>query len=376
MSALQQDLSVEQRMRSYIQRVATGPELGKSISMEEAEDAMTSILADQIDPVQSAIYLIALRMKRETDAEFAGSLLGFRQSVMQAQVDVPDLVDIADPFDGFARCVPASTFLPAVLAALDIACLLQGANSIGPKYGVTHRKILLASGLNVELSSQQAAKQIENVALRWAYLDQRHSCPDLHALLPLRERMVKRSVLTTIETLSMPLQGHKTHMMGGFVHRAYPPVYALLAQQAGFNSAMIVKGVEGGVLPSVSQVARYFRYDEDTNELGQVRLDPNELNIIQAERAVPLPADLPKPINTPNSIAVSVNSDGLAAVAAKMGLAALQGEQGITYDSLVYGASICLCHVGKAKSLPNAAILARQVIDSGDAHKHFKAALL
>ena len=94
-------LSPELRMRSYIQRVATGPELGKSISKEEAKDAMQSILADLIDPVQSAIYLIALRMKRETDDEFIGSLLGLRSTLNVADAKVDELVDISDPFDGF-----------------------------------------------------------------------------------------------------------------------------------------------------------------------------------------------------------------------------------------------------------------------------------
>ncbi len=53
-------------MHSIIQRIATGPELSKSISLEESELAMRAILKNEIDEVQSAIFLIAMRMKRET----------------------------------------------------------------------------------------------------------------------------------------------------------------------------------------------------------------------------------------------------------------------------------------------------------------------
>ena len=58
---------VDLEMRSYLQRIATGPELSKDLSEEETYHAMTHILAGSADEVQSAIFLIALRMKRETD---------------------------------------------------------------------------------------------------------------------------------------------------------------------------------------------------------------------------------------------------------------------------------------------------------------------
>ena len=49
-------------MRSIIQRIATGPKLSKSISREEAHLGTQAILENQIDPVQVAIFFIALRM--------------------------------------------------------------------------------------------------------------------------------------------------------------------------------------------------------------------------------------------------------------------------------------------------------------------------
>ena len=62
------------RMRSYLQRVATGPEMSKPLSRAAARDAMNLIIEGRVDPVQAGIYLIAMRMKRETDEENLGSL--------------------------------------------------------------------------------------------------------------------------------------------------------------------------------------------------------------------------------------------------------------------------------------------------------------
>lgn len=45
--------------------------------------------------------------------------------------------------------------------------------------------------------------------------------------------------------------------MGGYVHTAYPPIYEYLARQAGFTSAMFVRGVEGGIIPPYNKLENY-----------------------------------------------------------------------------------------------------------------------
>jgi anthranilate phosphoribosyltransferase len=61
-------------MRSIIQRIATGPDLSKDISREEARLATKAIIENQIEPIQVGIFFIALRMKRETMDENIGVL--------------------------------------------------------------------------------------------------------------------------------------------------------------------------------------------------------------------------------------------------------------------------------------------------------------
>ena len=72
-------------MHSIIQRIATGPVLSKSISLEESELAMKAILNGEINEVQSAIFLIAMRMKRETTDENIGILLALLSSINSRQ---------------------------------------------------------------------------------------------------------------------------------------------------------------------------------------------------------------------------------------------------------------------------------------------------
>ena len=354
-------------MRSYIQRVATGPELSKSLSRDEARIGMSHILEKSADPVQAAVYLIGLRMKRETDDENAGVLDALLQAVDQASVAVEHLIDIADPYNGFVRGIPASSFLPAVLAALGMPAVITGAREVGPKYGVTHHMILEAAGKPVNRSVSEIVSTIEECG--WGYLDQSQFIPDLHDLLDLRTRMVKRTVITTLEVLLHPLKAKHTHLMTGYVHKPYPPRYLMLARQAQYSSAMIVRGVEGGVIPSLSQPSRYHSFAGD-GEDTEHRIDPADMGIDQSIRIEPLPdsAEHHEPDGQPFA---SINAQAVAEVAAQLGIGALQGKPGAFRDSLVYAASICQVHLGKETDWLKAANRVRTVLDSGAAMECF-----
>lgn len=359
-------------MRSAIQKVATGPEYSKDLSFDETKAAMDFVLSAENDPVQTAVFFIALRMKRETDDENKGILQSIKETAITAEANVDELVDVADPYDGHARGLPMSAFIAPVLAANGTAAVCHGLEYTGPKYGITQRKVLKAAGINVDLSTQDAAKQIENSSFGWAYVDQRAFAPRLHDLVAFRSRIVKRPVLTTVEVLIKPISArHKTHLLTGFVHKAYPSIYAELARFSGFDSAMIVRGVEGGVIPSLQQPAKLWSY-VDKGEESVVVLDPKSIGIEQASRAVPLPKNIPEIENLDPYIIKPFDVDFAAECAAERGIAALEGEKGPAYNSLVYAAAIALHHIGKADSLANAADMVRKTLDSGKALAHLQ----
>jgi anthranilate phosphoribosyltransferase len=360
-------------MRACIGKVATGPEYSKDLSFEEAHSAMAQILSETADPVQTAVFFIALRMKRETLDEYKGVLQAVQDTAKIVKAPVDEVLDIADPYDGHVRGLPMAAFIAPVMAALGIPAVSHGLEVVGPKYGITQRKILRAAGKQVDLDVASAAQRLGQADIGWSYVDQAAFAPQLHNLVPLRTRIVKRQVVTTIETLVGPIRGQKqTHHLTGYVHKAYPPIYAELARFSGFDSAMIVRGVEGGVVPSLQQPAKLF-YFHDQGAEESIEVDPKSLGIDQPTRAVPLPKDLPGVSTEGDDIATTFDADAAAARAAEMGLAALQGKAGPARDSLVYSAAICLHHLGKVADLPSAADMVRKVIDSGKALAHFQA---
>jgi len=359
--------SPREAMNAIIQRIATGPELSKDISREDARLGMELVLQKRVDPVQGGVFLIALRMKRETDEENLGLLDGIRGAVQGVQAEVEELVDLADPYNGYNRTLPVSPLLPAVLAACGVAVVSHGVASMGPKFGATHHQVLAALGVAVDLTPDQAAARVADPALGWAYVDQAQFCPALHGLAGLRTLIVKRPAITTVEVLAKPISGRRsTHLVTGFVHKPYPRIYALLARQAGFESALLVRGTEGGVIPSLRQKSLCWAYRNLGDEYS-VTVTPQEPGIEQTVRAAPLPEWLPGYSRKSDLAGARVDAGAMARCAAEAGEQALQGEPGPVYDGLVYGGALVLHHLQRCSSLAQAARQVRQAIDTGKA---------
>jgi anthranilate phosphoribosyltransferase len=361
-----------ERMTSYLRRIATGPEMSKDLALDEARDGMSLILNRKVEPIQAAIFLIALRMKRESDDENRGVLDAVRNATRAVTATVDDLADVADPYDGFTRHLPASPFLPALLAACGVPTVSHGCYQLGPKFGVTHRQILTAAGAPADLTPKEAAARISDSQIGWAYMDQRVYCPSLHDLAELRRLIVKRACLSTLEKLCGPVRAKgRTHLLIGYVHRGYERLLSLVARHAGYASALIVRGVEGGVIPSLNARAdcTAFHEDEADRTLG---INPQEAGIETVFRAVPLTDTGATGAEKNDDESGPVDTTAIAQAAATVGLAALAGQPGPTRDSLVYAAAIFLYHLQRFNSVEAAAAAARSALESGAAREHFQ----
>ena len=357
-------------MRSIIQRIATGPDMSKNISQHEARAGMRAVLDNAVDPVQAAVFLIALRMKRETDEENRGILDAIRDISTSITAPVDEVLDLSDPYNGYNRSLPAAPFVPAVLASCGIRTISHGVETMSPKFGITHRRVLRAAGAPVDLTVQQAAARLADSSIGWSYVDQDAYCPQLHDLSTLRTSIIKRQAITTVEVLTGPIRGSKkTHFMSGYVHKPYTRVYTMLARHSGFDSALLVRGIEGGIIPSLRQKGKMVYYHDMGAEHEQ-EFDPADIGIQQQVRATPLPDDLP-PRPAGDDIGADFDVDKAAQLAAEAGINALAGNQGSTYDALVYSGAIALWHLKKYDTLADAAEKVRAVLINGAALEHF-----
>ena len=357
-------------MRSIIQRIATGPDMSKDISQQEARAGMRAVLDNAVDPVQAAVFLIALRMKRETDEENRGILDAIRDASISVTAAVDEVLDLSDPYNGYNRSLPAAPFVPAVLASCGVHTVSHGVETMSPKFGITHRRVLRAAGAPVDLTVQQAAARLADSGIGWSYVDQDAYCPQLHDLSTLRTNIIKRQAITTVEVLTGPIRGRtKTHFMSGYVHKPYTRVYTMLARHSGFDTALLVRGIEGGIIPSLRQKGKMVYYHDMGAEQEQ-EFDPADIGIQQQVRATPLPDNIP-PRPASDDVGADFDVDTAARLAAAAGIDALAGKQGSTYDALVYSGAIALWHLKKYDTLADAAENVREVLNNGAALEHF-----
>jgi anthranilate phosphoribosyltransferase len=130
-----------------------------------------------------------------------------------------------------------------------------------------------------------------------------------------------------------------------------------------------VRGIEGGIIPSLRQKGKMVFYHDLGPEQEQ-EFDPADIGIEQAVRATPLPEDLP-PRPAGDDVGADFDVDSAAQQAAEAGLQALGGQPGSTYDALVYSGAIALWHLKRHSNLVDAAGRIREVLDNGEALEHF-----
>lgn len=347
--------NINDLVRSVIERIAVGPDRGRDISRVEAKRMMSAVLRGQVDEVQVAVILIALRMKRESMDEFLGIFDALQSCVEPVVAPVNELFCLADPFDGYLRCLPMTPFIPAVLAACEMPALLIGVESVGPKYGVTAQQVYALAGINVGASAARTATCVAQTG--WGYLDQQIFAPQLYQLRDLREKMVKRSALTTLERLMMPVKAAgSTHSILGYVHKAYQQIYAQVAKTAGYHSSLLCKGVEGGLAPALNKPLRqtWVDFSSGTDEQRATRQDLP--SVVVADSAAYSVTKLQRPE---------------AAATLELGLQTLGGERSTARNSLILAAAQILAAYGRADSLSAAVEKVANCLDNGSAMNRF-----
>ena len=172
----------DNRMKSYLQKIATGPKMSKNLTEAEAEDALTLILEEEISRVRSAVFLIAARMKLETLEENIGYWRAMDKTTVRHSIQLDQLLQIADPFDGFNRVPYFGFYTIPVLAAMGLPTYGHSAPSLPPKFGITFEDILNQHyGVTPQGNNRQRLELIKTSQFANINIQQTHT---LHQKIP------------------------------------------------------------------------------------------------------------------------------------------------------------------------------------------------
>ena len=252
------DPGADERMKSYLQKIATGPTMSKDLSGSEAEDALTLVLNGTVSQIRSAVFLVSARMKRETQEENIGYWRALDKTALRQEVQLDTLLQVADPFDGFNRVPYFGFYAIPVIAAMGLPAYGHSSMPLPPKFGFTFENILTGHyGLPENTSLDRRGKLIEE--FEFGYLGLQQSHPRLDALRELRREIVKRPMLATWEKMLMPLQARRENFLATtYFHRGYETDMLAIAKLSQFSKTVLGNGLESCTLFGVHKPAKIF----------------------------------------------------------------------------------------------------------------------
>jgi anthranilate phosphoribosyltransferase len=331
------------RFRKFVQIIGSGPHTGKSLTREQAAEAMEMMLLQTATPAQIGAFLIAHRIKRPTGAELAGMLdayasLGPQLQPVASHQRSPVIFGI--PYDGRSRTVPIAPLVSLILTAAGIPVILHGGDRMPTKYGIPLVDIWQEWGIDWTGGSLDRLQQMfATTKLGFVYTPTHF--PTAAGLTPYRDQIGKRPPIATLELLWCPYAGD-AHLIFGYVH---PPTEqtALVAATLRNTPHKIttVKGLEGSTdLPRDRAVI--IGVHQSGRELERIFLHHYDYGLSNVN---------PPLVSTPELLT------DFASV--------LRAEPSDLLDSVLWNAGFYLWHCDGASDMAAGMKLARELLISG-----------
>jgi anthranilate phosphoribosyltransferase len=259
----------------FTQILGRGKTLTRSLTIEEAEEAMAMILAGNVLDAQLGAFLMLLRVKEESAEEIAGFVRAARKAMVLPS-PLPKVDIDWSSYAGKKRQLPWFILAAMLLARSGYKVFMHGAegHTAGRMYT---REVLQQLGVPVASSFAEAAAHMD--AGNFAYMSLGDVSPKLQEMMGLRHILGLRSPVHTLARKLNPFGA--PCMMQGVFHPGYMDIHQKAAALLGQPQMAVFRG-EGGEI------------ERRPNKPVEVKTVHGE--VLAEER---WPAILPEPRQTP-----------------------------------------------------------------------------
>ena len=344
----------------------------QSLSRADAREVMAEILAGKCTDAQIAAVLIALRMKGETVEEIVGFAEAIRaaaaplpighdspragaadalavtgtgrdalaeESVADSSFNNASLVDTSGTGGDASGTFNISTATALVTAGAGVRVAKHGNRSISSKCGSAD--VVEALGVNIQLSSEQAARCLREVGICFLYAPNLH--PAMRQVQGVRRELRMRTMFNLLGPLTNPARA-SGQVVGVYALDLVEKLAEALSM-LGLRRALVVHGLDGLDEITITGATRVAEARE-----GSVRsyeIEPEEFGMSRAT--------------------LQEISGGDARENAEIIRAVLRGEKSPRRDVVVLNAAAALVAAGRADHIAQAVPIAAKSIDSGAA---------
>lgn len=222
----------------FIKILGKGRHGSRSLTEQEAENAMDLILQDKVKPEQMGAFWMLIRIREETVAEAAGFTRAIRKK-LASQIDVK--LDLDWPaYAGKRNELPWFLLVAMALSQSGIKIFMHG-HSFAEETRIYVDKALAFLGVESAQSFEQAKAQIETTNFSYLPLDKiSHQLTDL---MELKRLLGLRSPVNTLVRLMNPLAAE--HSVHGVFHKGYDEIHIEAAKALGDKSVLVFRGGNG-----------------------------------------------------------------------------------------------------------------------------------
>ncbi|TYL48170.1 glycosyl transferase family protein [Marinomonas sp. IMCC 4694] len=224
----------------YVKILGRGKKGARSLTVEEAEHAMSLLLACQVAPEQSGAFWMLIRIREETVEETVGFTSAVRKHLAQ-KTPLGHKVDLDWPaYAGKRNELPWFLLAALALANSGVHIVMHGHTFDGEDRLYVEQTIKQL-GISVCYSHQQAQHALAEQC--FAYMPLTAIDKTLGDLMDLKYVLGLRSPVNTIVRMMNPFSAD--HSVHGVFHRGYDELHMAACEQLGDASVLVFRGGNG-----------------------------------------------------------------------------------------------------------------------------------
>ena len=312
----------------------------REIFHDEMLHIMRLIMGGEMSPVLMAAFISALRVKKETIGEITAAAQVMREFSTKVQVaDTKHMVDIVGTGGDGSHTFNISTCSMFVVAAAGAKVSKHGGRSVSSKSGSAD--VLEALGVNIQLKPEAISRCIEQVGIGFMFAPNHH--PAMKNVAPIRKELGVRTIFNILGPLTNPAAA--PNILMGVFHSDLVGIQVRALQRLGAEHALVVYGRDG--MDEVSLGAATLVGELKNGHVSEYEIHPEDFGLTMvSNRALR--------VETPEA-------------SRDMLLGVLRNEAGPARDIVIFNAGMALYAANVAPDIAQGLVLARQVIESGQA---------
>jgi anthranilate phosphoribosyltransferase len=316
---------------------------GRDLSADETAEVLSRIMHGEASEVQIGAFLIALRTKGETVDELAGLARTMRAMAAPVSSD-RDLLDTSGTGGG-RRTFNVSTTAALIAAGAGCAVAKHGNRSATSSSGSAD--LLEALGARIDLDPEAVGRCIEEAGFGFMFAPAHHQATRF--VIPVRRELAVRTIFNLLGPLTNPA-GARRQLVGVSDSDVLATVAGALAR-LGVERALVVSSEDDLDEISISAPTSVFEVEGST--VSSYALEPADVGMDIAP--------------------VGELGGGTPQENAAITRAILAGERGPRTELAVINAGAAIYIAGRAASIADGVLAAREAIADGRARQAFEA---